>query len=110
LFLVEEGCCRRWQDSTTIFNEIIDQIKESRFSLLAWSIALLLFLIVGLNPWEERGVGHGVLKVMEGEWQKMAGQGVNFQLNSLAEKNITKHNNQPTFLAHHRMVCCQELG
>ena len=55
-------------------------------------------------------MGHGVLKVMEGGWQKMAEQGVNFQLNSLAEKNIAKHNNQPTFLPHRRMVCCQELG
>ena len=54
-------------------------------------------------------MGRGVLKVMEGEWQKMAGQGVNFQLNSLAEKNIAKRNNQPTFLPHRRALCCQEL-
>jgi hypothetical protein len=38
-----------------------------QFYPLAWSIALLLFLVVGLNPWEERGMGRGVLKVMEGE-------------------------------------------
>ena len=55
-------------------------------------------------------MGRGVLKVMEGEWQKMAEQGVNVQLNSLAEKNIAKHNNQPTFLPHRRVLCCQELG
>jgi hypothetical protein len=49
-----------------------------------------------LNPWEERGVGRGVLKVMEGEWQKMAEQGVNFQLNSLAEKTLRNTTtNQP---------------
>ena len=35
---------------------------------------------------------------------------MNFQLNSLAEKNIAKHNNQPTFLPYRKMLCCQELG
>jgi hypothetical protein len=33
---------------------------------------------------------------MEGEWQKMAGQGVNFELNSLAEKHCKTQ--QPTYL------------
>jgi hypothetical protein len=59
-----------------------------QFSPLVWSIALLLFLIVGLNLCEKCSVGHGVLKVMDGEWQKMTEQGVNFQLNSSAEKTL----------------------
>jgi hypothetical protein len=53
--------------STMIFNKIIDKIKNLRFSPLAGSIALLLFCVVGFNPCGERGVGRGVLKVMEGE-------------------------------------------
>ena len=35
---------------------------------------------------------------------------MNLQSNSLAEKNIAKHNNQPTFLPYRRMLFCQELG
>jgi hypothetical protein len=47
---------------------------------------------------------------MEGEWQKMAEQGVNFQLNSLAEKPLQNTTTNLHFLPHCRALCCQELG
>ena len=31
-------------------------------------------------------------------------------INSMAEKNIAKHNNQPTFLPYPRTLCYRELG
>jgi hypothetical protein len=61
-----------------------------RFSPLAWSIALLLFLVVGFNPWEERDEGCGAwgFESHGGEVTEDSRTGRESQLNSLAEKTL----------------------